>query len=210
MVDFKLFGIPVRVEPVFWLTLGLIGFLSTNMQSANAILLLALFVIAGFLSILIHEMGHALMVKHYKQPTQIVLSSFGGYATHPAGVLDRKQSFLVTAAGPGLQVLAALALLFSIPYLNLQGNLFTLFLFRFIEISIFWAILNCLPVIPLDGGRMLESILGPRRRAGLHLTSLITASIIGIYALTEGYIFGMYFMGMFAYQNYQAWQEARK
>ena len=210
MVDFKLFGIPVRVEPAFWFTLGLIGFLSTNMRSEEGVLLLALFVIAGFLSILIHEMGHALMVKRYKLPTQIVLSSFGGYATHPAGVLDRKQSFLVTAAGPGLQVLVALALYFALPYLGLQDNLFTVFLFTFIGISIFWAILNCLPVLPLDGGRMLESILGPRRRAGLHLTGLITAVVVGIYALKEGNIFGMYFMGMFAYQNFQAWKQTKR
>lgn len=210
MVEFKLFGIPVRVEPMFWFTIGLIGLIGSDIRSSEGILMLALFVIAGFISILVHEMGHALMIRRNKLPTQVVLSNFGGYAMYPAGVLNRVQSFLVTAAGPGLQVLVAVALYFALPFVEVGNNMLAYFFAIFIQISIFWAILNCLPILPLDGGQMLGAVLGPKRQNALHTISLITAALVGVFALTNGFIFGAIFMGMFAYQNYQALQQLKR
>jgi Zn-dependent protease len=209
MVEFKLFGIPVRVMPIFWITLGLIGLIGSDIRDALGLLDIALFVLAGFLSILIHEMGHALMIKKYKLPTQIVLASFGGYAVYPAGSLNRLQSFLVTAAGPAAQLAVAYALAFALPFFSIPPNKFLEFLIIFIFISKFWAFLNCLPIMPLDGGQMLAAIMGPRRRAGLHLTGVVTAAIMAVVALQFGAIFGVLFMGMFAWQNYQAWQQTK-
>ena len=172
--------------------------------------MLALFIIAGFVSILVHEMGHALMIRRNKLPTQVVLSNFGGYAMYPAGVLNRVQSFFVTAAGPGLQVLAAVALYFALPFLKLENFMMFYFVKTFIEISIFWAVLNCLPIVPLDGGQMLGAIMGPKRKKGLHMASILTAVIVGLFALSIGRFFGVIFMGMFAYQNYQALQQMKR
>ena len=59
MIRFNLFGIPVQVQPWFWLTLVLIGG-GVGANTADELLLLALFVVAGFVSILVHELGHAL------------------------------------------------------------------------------------------------------------------------------------------------------
>ena len=56
MVEFTLFKIPVRVEPVFWITMGLLGFLWNSGASlpGDAVLMRTLlFMIAGFISILI-------------------------------------------------------------------------------------------------------------------------------------------------------------
>lgn len=210
MIEFKLFGIPVRVEPVFWFTLGLIGLMGPGVRSINGLLYVALFVLAGFVSILIHEMGHALLIRKFKLPTQVVLSSFGGFAMYPAGVLNRKQSFMVSLAGPLLQALSGVAVLFTLRFVNLPDTQLDYFLGTFISISIFWAILNCLPVFPLDGGQMLGAILGPRRQAGLHLTSLIIAVLVAIFAIQNGYLFGAVFMGLFAFQNYQHWQRLKR
>ncbi|PQJ29218.1 metalloprotease [Rubritalea profundi] len=209
MIEFKLFGIPIRVEPIFWLTMGFLGLMRYDPRSSADLLMLAMFVIAGFLSLLIHEMGHALMIKHYKLPTQVVLSNFGGYATYPAGILNRKQSFLVTAAGPGSQILVAIAVFFISPYLGLAGNMLSHFIGTFVLISVIWAIFNCLPILPLDGGQMLGAIMGPRRKAGVHLTGIIIAALIGVVAIYIGYYIASLFMGMFAYQNYQAWQQTK-
>ena len=204
MLEFTLFKIPVRVEPVFWITIGLIGFLSYQKAGDQMFLLIALFIIAGFLSILIHELGHALMVKKYNRPTQIVLSSFGGYATHPAGSLDRKQSFLMTLAGPLLQAIVGVATLFITPHLGFEGTLMLDFLITFSWISIIWAIFNCLPVLPMAGGRMLEAALGPRRIKLTLTISLISAIALCILGFYLHFMFAGIFMAMFAFQNYQA------
>lgn len=208
MVEFKLFNIPIRVEISFWLTLGLLGFLM-NERMDNALMLTALFVLAGFFSVLIHEMGHAMMIRKYGLPTEVVLSSFGGYATYPVGYLSRRQDFFVTFAGPALQLIAGLIVFFIIRNVQLPDNLFAYFVFEFFWISVIWAILNCLPVLPLDGGRMLAAAMGPRREKAVYLISLTTAILVAIYAITNGYIFGAVFMALFAYQNFQNLQQCR-
>lgn len=196
---------------MFWLTIGLLGFLlSRGYGGQEQLIIIGLFVLAGFISILIHELGHALMVKKYGYPTEIVLSSFGGYATHPLGVLSRLQSFLVTLMGPLLQAAFGVALLLVEPYMNLPNTMILIFVDFLITVSIFWAVLNCVPVIPLDGGRMLEAALGPRR---IHITlivSLCSAVILCILAFKFGFVFGGIFMAMFAWQNYQMYEHYRR
>jgi len=164
---------------------------------------------AGFISILIHELGHALMVKKYKLPTEIVLSSFGGYATHPGGVLDRKQSFLVTLGGPLLQAVFGLALYYILPHLILGATLVVYFLGTLTGISIIWAIFNCVPVLPLDGGRMLEAALGPRKIKLTLQISIAVAIILAIFGFTKNEPILGIFMAMFAFQNYQAYERCK-
>ena len=119
MIQFSLFGIPVRVELIFWLTLALIGG-GLSARDSESLLVVALFVLAGFVSVLIHEMGHALMIRKFKLPTQVVLAAFGGYATYPPGILTRKQSFIVTAAGPVIQLVFGIAVLIISSFLPLE------------------------------------------------------------------------------------------
>lgn len=103
MFSFRLFNIPVHVHPWFWVTLALIGG-GLRANDTLSMLLVVMFVLAGFISILVHELGHASMIRKYGLPTEIHLVAFGGFARYPSGQLNRKQSFLVTAAGPGIQL----------------------------------------------------------------------------------------------------------
>lgn len=210
MVEFSLFRIPIRVEPIFWITLGLLGFLgnmNSDMASDVMIMDILLFVMAGFISILIHELGHALMIKKYKLPTEIVLSSFGGYATYPMGILTRLQSFLVTLAGPLIQFVFGIALLFMLPVFHLPESMIEQFFSYLIGVSLIWSVLNCVPVIPLDGGRMMEAILGPRRIKTTLLISMLVAIAACVYGFSSGHTFLGIFMAMFAFQNFQAWEQ---
>lgn len=211
MLSFRIFNIPVHVQPWFWLTLFLIGGGLRVGNDPREWLLPLMFIVAGFISILVHELGHALMIKKYGLPTEIHLIAFGGYATFPQGYLSRKQSFLVTAAGPGLQVcLGFAALLFwnyaPVTPLSLMNNL----LDDLIKVSFAWAILNCLPVYPMDGGQMLSAILGPQRQHTTYMIGFITALAIGIisFVLLQALLLTI-FMGFFAYQNWKNYQSAR-
>ncbi len=207
MIHFSIFGIPVRVAPWFWLTMVLIGG-GFSANDSLSIMLVFVFVFAGFISILVHELGHALTIRKYGLPTSITLQAFGGLASYPAGYLDRKQSFLVMAAGPALQfVLGILVLLIAGVLPVPAGSLFTPFLHDLMIISIVWAIFNCLPIYPMDGGQMLAAVLGPRRQHYVHLTSALFAIGIGIAAfLYYRSLFMPVFMGLFAWQNWQAFR----
>jgi len=207
MIQFSILGIPVRVEPWFWITMAFIG---GGLHAANStdILLVLVFVFAGFLSIMIHELGHALTIRKYGLPAAITLQAFGGYASFPAGKLDRKQSFFVTAAGPVLQFVFGVLLIVLAPSISIpEGSLFLPFLRDLIWVSIAWSILNCLPVYPMDGGQMMAAILGPKKQHNVHLISSIVAVIIGIAGyLYLGTILLPIFMALFAWQNWQSYQ----
>ena len=208
MIRFSLFSIPVRIELWFWVTTAFLGgaFDATNQE---ALLGTAMFMLAAFISVLIHEMGHALTIKRFKQPTQVVLTFMGGYATYPPGVLTRKRSFLVTLAGPALQLVFGIGIIFLSEYLPSQGKQVDIFFANLIWISIIWAVFNCLPIYPMDGGQMLSAVLGPRRAKVVHMPGIVTAAIIGMLALLTGGLFITIFMGMFAYQNFQYYQQVR-
>ena len=198
----------MRIELWFWVTTAFLGgaFDATNQE---ALLETATFMLAAFISVLIHEMGHALTIKRFKQPTQVVLTFMGGYATYPTGVLTRKRSFLVTFAGPALQLVFGIGIIFLSEYLPSQGKQVDIFFQYLIWISIIWAVFNCLPIYPMDGGQMLSAALGPRRAKVVHMTGIVTAAIIGMLALLSGGLFITIFMGMFAYQNFQYYQQVR-
>ncbi|MEO0508549.1 MAG: site-2 protease family protein [Verrucomicrobiota bacterium] len=211
MLSFRLFSFPIHVQPWFWLSLGLIGG-GLRASDAYSILLVLMFIIAGFISILVHELGHAFMIRKFGYPTEIHLFAFGGSAICPAGKLSRKESFLVTVAGPAIQfVLGLVALLFlnlaPIPPDSLMRNL----LGSLIWVSLIWSILNCLPIFPMDGGQMLAAILGPQRQRTTYLVGMITAILIGLvgYLVLQAFLLAI-FMAFFAYQNWQQYAAASR
>ncbi|MBX3739475.1 MAG: site-2 protease family protein [Akkermansiaceae bacterium] len=207
MIHFSIFGIPVAVQPFFWVTMALLGG-AIHANTPEALLKLALFILAGFISIMVHELGHALTIKHYKLPTSITLQAFGGYATYPAGRLSRPQNFLVTAGGPAAQLVLALiahVLLHRLPY---NEGIFS-FLGSLRWVSVAWAVLNLLPVLPMDGGQLVNAVLGPARiRITLWIT-IITAVVVGLLALKIGLFILAILLGMFAFQAGQALRETR-
>jgi stage IV sporulation protein FB len=208
MIQFSLFNIPIRVLPWFWLTLALIGGV-LRADSKEGVFHLLLFILAGFISVLVHELGHALTAKHFGKRVEIVLQAFGGYAAYSGGGrLTRFQTFLITAAGPALQIalgMVAWLLINQIGEITDQAKYFLVVLY---VISFIWAVLNLLPVLPMDGGRILETILGPER---IRLTLQISISVAVVIALLALHFkLGMLlpiFMGIMAYESYKALKE---
>ncbi|MGB6223445.1 site-2 protease family protein [Haloferula sp.] len=211
MVRFSLFGIPIEIQPWFWISLILIGALSVSEgATSDGLIVLSLFVLAGFISILVHELGHALVGRSFGAPTAITLQAFGGYAAFPPGSFNRKQNFLMTAAGPFFQIVLGLIALAISMFAPLPATLISVFVTFIIWISFFWAILNLIPVLPLDGGRLMETVLGPKRIKLTLTISMIVAigAAILMFTRTGSFIFPI-FLGMMAYQNWQALQQHR-
>jgi stage IV sporulation protein FB len=204
MIQFSLFNIPIRVMPWFWITMALIG-MGGGIDTKEQLFKLLLFMLAGFISILVHELGHALTAKGFGQRVHIVLEAFGGYAAHSGRVLTRFKSFLITAAGPAIQILlglAVLVLLREVEGMSANGKYFfeTLCL-----VSFFWAFLNLLPVLPMDGGRILETILGPERiRLTLQISITVAVAVAALAVVFKLGLFLPIFMGIMAYQSYQS------
>lgn len=209
MIRFRIFGIPVTVQPFFWLTLALIGG-ALRIDSREGMIYLLFFITAGFVSIMVHELGHALLAVKFGARTEIVLQAFGGYAAYSGVRMTRGQSAIITAGGPVFQlVLGGLAygLLAAGPAMPENAMLFVWLIFI---ISMIWAILNLLPVLPMDGGRLVEAALGPQRIKVTLMISLVTAVAIGILSWTRfQQPFLAIFMGYFAWLSYQELQRVR-
>ncbi len=208
MIQFSLFNIPVRVQPWFWITLALIGG-AFRANSKEALFSMLLFMLAGFISILVHELGHALTAKYFGKRVEIVLQAFGGYAAYSGGgPLSKLQTLAITAAGPAIQILLGVAVMIpteSFDGLSEQGEKFFTILY---VISFLWAILNLLPVLPMDGGRLMETILGPHRIRLTLKISIAVAILVAILGLkfTGSFLLPM-FMGLMAYESYKALKE---
>ena len=208
MLNFTLFGLPIRVEPFHWLILGFLGMQSYGLSNRGEIMFVLVFMAAGFTSILVHELGHALTGRKFgAQGTQVVLHGMGGVAIFPHARFTRPQNFLVTAAGPGIQILLGLVALLLIAKTP-TGSYAQQFFENLMVVSFFWAILNCIPVWPLDGGQMMGAILGPKRELLTHKISIGVAIVFGLLGLyLTSMIFFPIFLGFMAYQSWQIIQQ---
>ncbi len=101
-LHFQCVGVPVRVSPMFWVMSLLLGLNGRGID-------LLLFPLAVFASILVHELGHALVMRRFGETPRIVLLMMGGLAIsdRPSYLPDQSHSrstrnqILISLAGPG-------------------------------------------------------------------------------------------------------------
>jgi stage IV sporulation protein FB len=245
-LHFRLFGVPVRISPWFWVSNILLGwtFAQSVAQgsggSVNVGMALAIWTVAVLVSIVIHEMGHSLMFRYFGTGSHIVLYQFGGIAV-PDRALNSlearrrnspQENILISLAGPVTQILFAVALITIVslagyalpnplPFIHAldflrHGNpirsipLFAL-IYAFNYCSIWWALMNLLPVYPLDGGQISrETFLLSSSQDGIRqslILSIITGAAVAVWALTQEkdtYLAIMF--GMLAYSSFMTLQ----
>ncbi|WP_434391149.1 M50 family metallopeptidase [Melittangium boletus] len=197
--QFNLGRIPVVVEPSFWLITALFGLMGARENVAWT----GIWVGVCFVSILIHELGHALAAMTLGSDlVHIRLYEFGGLTTHQ--VISRWRDVAVTAAGPlagflfgGLMV----AVHHYVPATTEYGQVAYSYL-KFV--NFFWGFVNLLPVLPLDGGHILSGVLGPtRQRIALWVGVVVAAGVTAL-ALLGRAIFVAFMFGRMAYTCWQA------
>jgi stage IV sporulation protein FB len=161
-LNFRIFGIPVTVQPWFWLTAALLVWDGSRLE------MVLLGILCVFASVLVHELGHALMARRYGFPSRIVLRMFGGYAT--SGQLSPNRQMAVVIAGPAAGIgffLLVDALLFALsafaPSVLRDFELFRSALILLLFTNLIWSIMNLIPVSPMDGGLILQAWLRKSR-----------------------------------------------
>lgn len=210
----NIFGIPVYVEPAFLAFIALIFFINSEGDRVN-IPETGILCFVIFISILVHELGHALVSKMLGcDSIRIALVMFGGYATHSP--TTRGKSLAISLAGPAFGFgLGIAALAFSAwggPLLNLgPDNAMNYVIVALIFINFFWSIFNLIPIHPLDGGQALFHTLShfvDTNAAMLwvaRVSVVLCAGLIGL-ALLFQQIFIAFFGVMFLVNN---WRIAR-
>ena len=177
---FSVAGIPVRVHPLFWVVGIIMG------ASAGSVTGIALWTGAIFVSILIHELGHAVVMRWYGEVPRISLYFGGGLAISGGdkvswgnkGKFERTTSeqIIISFAGPAAGFILA-GLIIGLVYLNggkliipegrylpqpafpfnIDEKLWYL-IFYLLLINTFWGLVNLVPVYPLDGGQISRAV----------------------------------------------------
>jgi Zn-dependent protease len=202
-----MFGFPIRVHPLFWVLTAAMGW---SAFTSRGLTYLLLWVACVFVSILVHELGHAFMGRAFGSQSHIVLYSFGGLAIGSNSLRDRWQRIAVSFAGPLAGFLLFFAVLLAVavfepdqvgPLVNdilwvvgldlkgvgpflLQPPMAGKAVEYLVWINLFWGLLNLLPIWPLDGGQISHELCtwaSPDN--GTRAALSISAVVAGLFAL---------------------------
>lgn len=213
---FSLFGIPIRVHPLFWAVSAFMGW------APNDIKMTFIWIACVFVSILVHELGHAVMARHFGWPPEIVLYHFGGLAMfQPYSGMTTQRSIIVSAAGP----MAGFALLGAVMFFKMisirlgfwdqfsrEGLFYVNVTFHYLYfINLYWGLINLAPVLPLDGGHICEDLCKAFKRyrgdvLALQI-SMVVAGALAFYFFQQQFRYAGIMFALFAFFNFQSYQQ---
>ena len=189
-------GTAIRVHVTFLLLLAWIfgiDYMAGGLQAAwNGLV----FIVLLFLCVLLHEFGHILTARAFGIRTpDVILLPIGGVSRLERIPEQPRQEFLVTIAGPMVNVAIAFILIFiggadlSAERLAALGSADVSMIDRLAAVNLFLAIFNLIPAFPMDGGRVLRALLATRLG---YVRATEVAATIG-----QGVAFALGFLGLF-------------
>jgi Zn-dependent protease/CBS domain-containing protein len=215
------FGIPVSID-VSWLVIATLVSWSffalfsnefPDLEQTPALILGVATAMLFFVSVLLHELSHSLMARRLGIPVSgITLFIFGGVTKTEEEAQSPGEEFAVAIVGP-LSSIAIAGICWSL--VNLTGGLFPetvrygLGYLGWLNLAL--GVFNLLPGFPLDGGRVLRSILWKatgdvtKSTEGAAAGGRILAALLiglGVFVLFAGNLVGLWYaaIGWFLYQ----------
>jgi membrane-associated protease RseP (regulator of RpoE activity) len=227
-IRFDLGKIPVTIHPLFWLTTVLLG-----IGTGRGVEGVVLWTSAVLVSILVHELGHALVARAHGWPPRILLWGLGGLAIYAPTRETTRSRILIALAGPGAGfvfgaivlvaiVVAGYSAPIPLPLIELAvgtgpsfvggGGRLELFVLFLLWFNLFWGVMNLTPVIPLDGGTVCQAVVGRLRpRDGLRLSVQISLGFAALVAAVAIVWWRSPFIAiLFGMLGYQSWAMLRQ
>ncbi len=197
----KIDDISVYIHWTFSLLLLFIVYVNYKAgQNTTQILWSLLFIACIFLTVFLHELGHALTAKKFGIKTKdLTLLPIGGLARLERSPEKPSEELMVAFAGPLVNIVLAIGtgLFISLPNTSEEmlvqlanGVNANNFFLNFYLVNIVLAIFNLIPAFPMDGGRVLRALLSYKLER--HVATKIAARIGQILAV------GFIFLGFFA------------
>ena len=186
-MKFPFFGVPVTIHWSF-LIVALIG-----IQIVERPIDVIGWTLAVFIAVLIHEAGHAFTARAYgADNVAITIFALGGLTSWlPKPTMGPLRRFIVSAAGTAAGIAVGLLALtvvdftvFGITFGNDTGltGVTWAFFRTIVLVGLIWGLFNWLPMLPLDGGHMLQhalTIFAPKRADQVtRVVSLVTGGAL--------------------------------
>ena len=214
MIKFKFFKYPVEIDFTFLFLLFIFGqpYLMGRQVQMPQFLELSLIL---FLSIFIHELGHALTFSMYKVNSRIMLYGMGGLC-YPDRNVSNKANIFVSLAGPfaGFAVAGIYWVVMNyspLPAWNLSVDQRTSVIYF---VTLGYGVLNLLPIFPLDGGQAFKSLLKVMKIPGAAKVAFFVSILFLVAAGAACVFYKQYIMliivAWLASDNFNAWSEERK
>jgi stage IV sporulation protein FB len=181
-LSLRVLGIPVVFGPSILLGLGALG-LASRLEGTVLVAWIAL----GLVALLLHELGHALVLRRFGLTSRITFFLLGGVTIPddpPAmEALPDTRMLAVALAGPGASLAVGLASLAAVLAASSAGMSATrdvrtlVWLWLFVNIG--WALFNMLPIGNLDGGRAVRHLLAAILPGRIGVIVGISANLLG-------------------------------
>ncbi len=162
----RVFGIPIRIHLTFLLLLAWIAWLGWRVNGLSSSLWALALILSLFLCVVLHELGHSFVaIRFGAEVRSVTLLPIGGVASMKSIPEKPYQEFLVSLAGPAVNVIIVVVLSLwrgEIPW-GIQIRTFpahmTELIDAMIRANIVITVFNLIPAFPMDGGRILRSLL---------------------------------------------------
>lgn len=200
--------VPVRVELSFFLIAGLLG------SSIGTVEGVAIWVGVVLVSVLVHELGHAVAMRLSGVGSRITLHGMGGLTFPAARIHSRPKRIAVDLAGPlsGIFLLGVPAVWLG-RTLDNPSDTVELVIIAMVWVNVAWSLVNLLPILPLDGGNVtkevLDAVTGEKGEVPARVVSIVVAGAAGLYALRSGLLFAGLFALFFLAMNVRVLSERR-
>ncbi len=164
----RIAGTEIKVHLTFVLFLVWWAVGGYQQAGASGALAAAVWLLAVFACILLHEFGHILMARRFGVRTpDVILLPIGGVARLERIPDEPKQELLIALAGPVVTAAIALILYIMIQLTGDDAGLGDLspnrpFLSLLMNVNVYLLLFNLIPAFPMDGGRVLRALLASR------------------------------------------------
>ena len=196
--------ITLDIDPSFLVLIGLFVFSDQEQWGFERAILWAPVLI---LSVLIHELAHALTIQAFGYGgSRIVLLSTGGVTINQR-YAKPWQELVISLAGP-----VSSFVIVGVAWFVFQTQP-SFFLSILLISNIYWGLLNLLPVAPLDGGHallhLLRTFLAPRTALNLSVwIGMIVGVLVAIWAVRNDRLLLAVIIAFYAFRNFQTWRMA--
>lgn len=212
MLKFRLGTIPVKINPTFWVVAIVLGLPVPDRHRHEMVAYFAGWIAVVLVSVLMHELGHALTARRFGAVVEISLHLMGGHTTWVTREpISPWRRVLVAAAGSGVGfglagVTYGLVRGLDVP---VRPPLLASLLWLFVVVNLIWGVFNWLPIRPLDGGHILSGVLqatiGRYARRVADVIFFVTTAGVGWYAFEHGFVFAAVFCGFLLMEETRHW-----
>ena len=206
-LSFRLGKIPVRVQLWF--------FVLTCMLGAGDPRGMVAWVAIVFVSVLIHELGHATVGTAFGLTPAIELHGMGGTTSwRTSKKLSTAQRVAISLAGP-FAGFAVGGIVFGLARAGVLpvGDRWDGIVRQLLFVNVGWGVFNLLPLLPLDGGdvmlQLLQAMTGGRGERPARIVSMVAVVLVGLVAYRYMGWWGGVLALSFLATNYQGLQALR-